>query len=771
MPDEVAKRRGGASRAQPGDSADVGRLAGASARRSASAFVLRESKLRIPEWRQGAVWRCRLVESLLQVTAPFVVVSAPSGAGKTIGVRQWVESEERPASWLHLDRGDNDPVTLLHYVARLLAGIATVDPAVESWLGLPVPPLQKAIVPALAEAMAKAPPLVVVLDDVHLVRDPRCWAALWPILSSPAAGSTVVLCGRTDPPLPLPRLRAEERVVEYRYDELAFDRDEVAELLIMRGLPATEDLVDHLVVTAEGWAAGLYLVTAALKRQGASGWPSNAAPARRDIADYLAGEVLTEQPPEYVEFLTHTSIVDRLSPDLCNALTGRIDGLDMLRRVEKENLFVVRLDGDRGWYRYHHLFAELLEGELRRRDPGAVPGLHRRAARWFEERDQVRQAVRHWLAAGELERAGDLVAARWMARHDTGRLLAARLWLDEFGPGQELGWPPLTIASAWIRGLTGEPVVAGRLLARLDEADLDAPSPDGAACLRSSVALLGAVLGTGGAAGMRRQADLAVALETGNTRTDVWLALAIHTAGLAAALCGDAEAAIACLHRVARRGCSARSIIEQASLGHLSLIAADEGRWDDAESYALEATTKTEHQDLDDYLPSVPARVARDRLCARDGDADAVADLEELYDGLEPECRQWQGPQIALILAEVALDDGDLQRAHQWLHEAGQRLDLWSAPGLALRAQELERRLRERAVMEPVSNAEQRVLELLATYLTVPEIAKRLALSPNTVASHVSSLHRKLGATSRSATVERAIELGLLAGRPAAPAD
>ena len=504
MPDEVAKRRGGASRTRPGDSADTRRPGGASARRSASAFVLRESKLRIPEWRQGAVWRRRLVESLLQVTAPFVVVSAPSGAGKTIGVRQWMEAEERPASWLHLDRGDNDPVTLLHYVARALAGVATVDPAVESWLGLPMPPLQKAIVPALAEAMAKAAPLVMVLDDVHLVRDPRCWAALWPILSSPPAGSTVVFSGRTDPPLPLPRLRAEERVVEYRYDELAFDRDEVAELLVMRGLPATEDLVDHLLVTAEGWAAGLYLVATALKRQGATGWPPNPAPARRDIADYLAGEVLTEQPPEYVEFLTRTSIVDRLSPDLCNALTGRIDGLDMLRRVEKENLFVVRLDGDMGWYRYHHLFAELLEGELRRRDPGAVPELHRRAAGWFEERDQVRQAVRHWLAAGELERAGDLVAARWMSRYDTGRLLAARLWLDEFGPGQELAYPPLAIASAWIRGLTGEPVAAGRLLARLDAADLEAPSPDGAACLRSSVALLAAVLGTGGAAGMRR---------------------------------------------------------------------------------------------------------------------------------------------------------------------------------------------------------------------------------------------------------------------------
>ena len=352
-----------------------------------------------------------------------------------------------------------------------------------------------------------------------------------------------------------------------------------------------------------------------------------------------------------------------------------------------------------------------------------------------------------------------------------GRLLAARLWLDEFGPGQEVAYPPLTIASAWIRGLTGEPVAAGRLLARLDDADLEAPSLDGMACLRSSAALLAAVLGMGGAAGMRRQADVAVALESGNAGTGPWLAVATHTAGLAAALCGDDGSAAESLRAAARQGSRLRSSVEEASLGRLSLLAADEGRWDDAESYALEAAAKNEVYDLEDYLPSVPARMARDRLSARAGDADAVADLEELFDGLDPGFSQWQGPQIALILAEVALEGGDVPRVHHWLVEAGEGLDRWLAPGLARRAGELERRLRERAVMEPVSVAEQRVLELLATYLTLPEIASRLALSPNTVASHVRSLHRKLDSSSRSATVERAIELGLLAGRPDAPAD
>ena len=206
---------------------------------------------------------------LLRETAPVCLISAPSGAGKTLAVSQWLEADERPSAWLHLDRGDNDPVTLLRYMARALEGVAEVPSAVFSWLQLPQPPVVEAILPALTIAAVTAPPFIFVIDDVQRVREARCWSASWPTLTTLPEGSTVVLCGRADPPLPLARLRAEGRLAEYHFGDLAFDGDEAGELLRLRGLGATPELVESLLETTEGWAAGLYLAVAVLGRQGA----------------------------------------------------------------------------------------------------------------------------------------------------------------------------------------------------------------------------------------------------------------------------------------------------------------------------------------------------------------------------------------------------------------------------------------------------------------------------------------------------------------------
>ena len=180
---------------------------------------------------------------------------------------QWIEADPRPSAWLQLDRGDNDPVTLLQYLARVLEDVAPVPAAVYSWLRLSRPPVAEAIVPALVFAAAAAPPLALVLDDVHRVSDPRSWAAAWPVLASLPEGSTVVVCGRADPPLPLARLRTEGQLAEYRFPELAFDAGEVAELVRLRGVLETPELVEDLQRTAEGWAAGLYLGVTALARE------------------------------------------------------------------------------------------------------------------------------------------------------------------------------------------------------------------------------------------------------------------------------------------------------------------------------------------------------------------------------------------------------------------------------------------------------------------------------------------------------------------------
>ncbi len=730
------------------------------------------SKLCRPECRADTVPRRRLVASLLRETAPVIVIAAPSGAGKTLAVSQWLEAEQRPTAWLHLDHGDNDPVTLLQYLARSLEAVAPVPPAVHSWLRLPQPPVAEAVVPALVFAVAAASPFVLVLDDVQCVRDERSWAATWPVMASLPDGSAAVLCGRAEPPLPLARLRAEARLAEFGFAQLSFDRDEVAELFRLRGTEAPPELIADLLETTEGWAAGAYLAVVGMRRCDGTDAAMTPASTAHEVEGYIASEVLAGQPPEVVDFLVRTSILERLSPDLCDALMGRSDSAAALERVERENLFVIALDRERGWYRYHRLFSAALRAELLRRAPGEVPELHRRAAAWFQQRDQVRHAVRHWLAAGDLPEAGDLVATRWLGRYNGGRLFAARLWLDQFAPGQEAAYPPLTIAAAWIRALTGDATTACRRLGRLDSAMLDGPSPDGTASLRSSVAMLDALLGSSGPAEMREQAERALDLEREHGRLSVWLDFATNLAGVARALSGDVGRAIEALEAAARRGLAIRSSIEFAALGHLSLLAGDEGRWEDAESYALEAVDKAADYDIEDYLPSVPARIARDRLSARAGDrGDAAADLEELLEGLDPQFCPWLGPQIALILAEVAADAGDAAGARRWLAEARRWLVRWAAPALVRRREKLASRLDRTVLAEPVSAAEMRVLELLPTYLTLTEIAARLTVSTNTVGSHVRSLHRKLGATSRSGTVKRAVELGLLDPRSMSPDD
>ena len=739
---------------------------------SPPAFVPRETKLHAPRIPQHTVPRARLVEMLLTGTAPLVVFSAPAGSGKTLTVRQWLESDDRVSAWLQLDAGDNDPVTLLQYVARVLIHVSPLDPVVLSWLALPEPPVQKAILPALVAAASVAPPFIMILDDAQVVGDARCWRLLWAIIEGLSAGSTVVVCGRSDPPLPLSRLRSQALLAEYRFPQLAFDRGETSRLLALHGVTVDTAAVDDLLTATEGWPAGVYLAVLAWKT-GARSVPTLAPTGdRREIADYLASEVLAEQSEEVVRFLTRTSVVWRLCPELCAVLTGRDDSALMLQAIERDNLFLMPLDGCREWYRYHHLFSEWLQVELRRHEPHLIPDLHRRAAAWFERDDLVADAVHHWLSAGDVQRAGDLVAARWVAHFLTGRVWTARHWVAMFTPDQVRSHAPLRVAAAWLSCFTGDANVARGLLLGLESSELDGPSPDGAASVRSSATIARSLLAGEGPFQMREDARLAARLEK-EAGAGPWHGLACQLLGVAEMLCGDDAAAVGPLVSAAWESEALHNGVELAALGHLSLIAGDEGRWEEAEQHAEEAARRAASYEVGDYLPSVPARLARDRLCARAGDDDAVVDLEELLQLADPEFCPWLGVQAGLLLAEVAIERGDEPAGRRRLDEATAILERWArAPGLVRRIDKLEAILRARSSVEPLSAAEVRILELLPTSLTVAEIAGRLGVSPNTVGSHVKALHRKLGAGRRSEVVERAVAFGLLpASRARPPAD
>ena len=704
-----------------------------------------------------------LVASLRGETAPLVLLSAPAGSGKTAAIRQWLEADERNSAWLQLDEGDNDPVTLLQYLVRTLLALSPLDPKVLMWLALPEPPIRKAIIPALVQAASSAPPFVLVLDDAHLVRDPRCWEIVGVVVEAVAPGSAVVVSGRADPPLHLELLRSRDLLAEYRYPQLCFTRESTSTLLTLHGFEPEGSLVEDLLQATEGWPAGEYLAVLSWKaKDGPRPLPSG---GRREIADYLTSEVLADQPPDIVRFLTHTAVVSRTCPELSTVLTGREDSARLLEEIEHENLFLMPLDDRREWYRYHHLFRELLQVELERREPHRVRELHRRAAGWLAEHDQIDEALQLLLGAGDVERAGDLVAAAWWSRFVTGRVWTARRWLDGFSPQEMRAQLPLRVAASWLLAMTGESETARDIFGELEPSELDTAPRLGAPSAATTAALLRAMLAPQGPRQMIEDARLAASLEEAGRSP--WHAVALSLEGAGAWLDGDDEGAVEPFQKaiLASRGLPGGA--DLAALGGLSLLAADQGRWEEAGEYAAEAVRLTAPFEAGDYLPNSAARLARDRVSARDGDDDAVADLMDMLESYDPGFCPWIPASAHLCLAEAFIDRGDAPAARLHLGTAQALLRRWApAPGLLRRAEAQERRLRARSSVEPVSPAELRVLELLPTHLTTAEIAEHLHLSPNTVGSHIKALHRKLGAGRRSEVVDKAVLAGLLPRPP-----
>jgi len=372
--------------------------------------VLLATKLHVPGPRPGFVPRPRLAETL---GGGLVLVCAPAGFGKTTLLAGWLRSGGRPVAWLSLDAGDNDPVRFWrHVVAALDRARPGTGERVAPLLGSPPSSLQ-GLVTALINELAAHPgesEIVLVLDDYHLVSAPQVHASLGFLLDHLPPGLQLVLASRSDPPLPLARLRARGQLAELRADDLRFTAEEAAALLRESagpGLPG--DAVAALVARTEGWAAGLQLAALSLRgRSDVAGFVAAFSGSHRFILDYLTGEVLDGQPEQVREFLLETSVLERLSGGLCDAVTGRDDGQVMLEHVEQAGLFLVPLDEVRGWWRYHRLFADLLRARLQQR-PGRAAVLHRAAAAWYQEHELADDAVGHALAAGDTTWAARLV--------------------------------------------------------------------------------------------------------------------------------------------------------------------------------------------------------------------------------------------------------------------------------------------------------------------------------------------------------------------------
>jgi LuxR family maltose regulon positive regulatory protein len=449
------------------------------------------TKLYVPPRRPKVVLRPGLVEQLnrgLQRSPGVTLVSAPAGFGKTTLVSEWAAGCARPVAWLSLDQGDNDPTRFLVYFVAALQTIApNIGKRVIGLLQSPQPPPSESILTILLNEISNIPDnFVLVLDDYHVIDSKAIDGALSFLIEHLPPQMHMAIATREDPGLPLARLRARGQLTELRVTDLRFSPSETAEFLnqVMDLNISTRD-VAALEMRTEGWIAGLQLAAISMRGQkDVSGFIKSFTGSHHFVMDYLVEEVLTQQSEDIQDFLLYTSILDRLCGPLCDALLGLASGSGQstLEFLEQVNLFIIPLDNERRWYRYHHLFADLLKQRLSQSIVSSarqinIPELHIRASAWYEDNDLEVQAFEHAAAAQDFERAERLIEGKGMPLHFRGAVAPVLNWLETLPTRVLDAWPSLWTAFASTLLVTGQTSrVEGKLQAA--EAALKVASMD-----------------------------------------------------------------------------------------------------------------------------------------------------------------------------------------------------------------------------------------------------------------------------------------------------
>ncbi len=418
--------------------------------------IVLETKLHPPPARPGLVERVGLLHRLVGSEASVVVVSAPAGYGKSVLLAQYAAVVDRPFAWLSLDATDADPVVLALELATAIDRVAPVDARVFASLGSPAPAIERMVLPGLVNSLHAAGNVALAVDDLHLVDSPGSVAIFSFLCEHIPPGTQLLVATRDTSALPLGTLRVSGRLLELGWRDLMLSRTEVEGLMRATGAPLEGHDLDSLLERTEGWPAAVYLAALALRDTGEGlGSGVGVAGDDRDLVDYLSGELLNRLPPERLSFLLQTSVLDRISAPLCDAVLGRQDSAREIAALEHSNLFVQPLDRRREWYRYHHLFRDVLRAELVRWDARSVPSLHRRASRWHEREGTPEEAVQHALAAREMHRAAELVVDSGRGLVIVGRLATVRRWLEAFSEADFADSAPLALTAAWVWRCTG----------------------------------------------------------------------------------------------------------------------------------------------------------------------------------------------------------------------------------------------------------------------------------------------------------------------------
>jgi LuxR family maltose regulon positive regulatory protein len=700
-----------------------------------------------------------------------VTLVAAAGSGKTTVLAQWAYRDARPFAWVSVDERDNDPLILLRHVAVALDRVAPLDPAVLRALRTRARSLWTTAVPRLAAALgALDSPFVMVLDDASRLVSRGSLDVVSVLAEHMPDRSTLALAGRAPIGIPIASIRARGQVFEAGPELVALSRREAEELLLATRIHLDERQVSELVDRSEGWAAGLYLSALAVRD---GGGPGRELPTGVDpyLADYFHSECLDAHSPEQLAFLTRTSILETLSPSLCDAVLRRSDSARELAAIAATNMFVTPVDRSSSSYRCHRLLRDVLRRKLEREEPYRVVDLHRRAADWLASNGEPESAIAHAASAGDLDRVAHLVVSLGADAGGGAGLGAVDQRLHLFDESLLRLHPGVAVLGAWAHARRGRAAEARRWLALAEESRFEGPLPDGVASLQPCIALLRAAMCEAGVEAMR--ADAAAAL-CELPPESAWRPTALLLEGAADALLGNADRADRTLATAVEEGASSAAAETcVAALAERALIASARGDHSAVDQLAEDAEQLASAVDHDCVTADVLQLAVLARTLLRRGRWDEAREKLTAARRLAPSVPSafpWLAVQTHLELARAFVTLRDAGAAQSELDRAVEILGPEPALGnLGEQADLLQREIDDlrdsRSGNEfGLTPAELRLIPLLARHLTFREIADRFSVSRNTVKTQAISVYRKLGVASRSEAIEQAVVLGLLDG-------
>ena len=746
------------------------------------------TKLHIPSLPQALVSRARLTARLeAGAQGKLILVSAPAGFGKTALIAEWAHqcSQACQVCWVHLDESDNEPVRFMSY---LIAALQTHqqdlgEAALSGLQSLPPAPIEAILTSLVNEIDALASDLILILDDYHLIDTPAIHRAVAFLIEHLPADMCLVIATRADPPLPIHRLRARGQMIEIRVEDLRFSREEMRRYLegLLHDQFSNRDIAT-LDSRIEGWIAGLQMVALSIQgRQDPREFIKTFSGSHRFIMDYLTEEIFNQQPFELQKFLLQTSILERLSGSLCDALVGPgfsvpqgqenlTPAQRILEHLEHANLFLLPMDDERRWYRYHQLFASLLRQRLRQTWPDEIPALHRRASAWYAANDLTDEAFKHALAANDSQAAAQIVESLALDYLKTGALFALLGWLEQLPEETILERPWLSVFFGWALLLTGRLENLERYLAAAEQGKTSLEDRDN---LRGHIA---AIRAYGSMIRGETQQGFALAQQSLELLPEEDLTIRCVVAFVLGGfnyMRGDIPAAIEAMKEAGRSGERAGNIhlavSALSSAGSLMLEVGNLGEAQQAYDQALKLGTGRGGHPLpiaaNVYSGLAQLYLAREDLKNARQFATTGLELAEQWGNMDSLAGSY------LALANIARLEGNPVEAQQALNEAKHIAATHSlTPGFenlptdyeALRTPGGAERGGQKAPIEPLSEREIEVLRLMAEGRSNPEIAAELIIALGTVKAHTSNIYRKLDTRGRTQAVIRAQELGIL---------